>query len=137
VEGGVRVVCRCGKTSVEFRQPVDIEALKNLANAALDRARLRVYPVPVLDDSGFTLSVEHELQRQASLPEADARRYAAAINGEADLARAMVRLLAELEELRRRIAVGPPPAPRHGSGTMPRVTMPTPAAEDDGDEKVG
>lgn len=139
VEGGIRVVCRCGKTSVEFRQPVDIEALKRLALGALERARLRVHAVPTAHGEGFTLAVEREPQPRAGLEESDARRYADAINGEAELARAMVQLLAELEDLRRQALhdARASQAPRHGSGTMPRVPFAGLDDDDDGQEDVG
>jgi hypothetical protein len=121
VEGGTRIVCRCGKTWLEFRRPVDVEAIKRLAFAALERARVRVHAVPVAGRPGqLTLSVEREPRAEAGWPEEEARRYADAVNGEADLARAMLQLLAELEQLRARVT---PPSSRRGSGTMPRVSF--------------
>jgi hypothetical protein len=121
VEGGTRIVCRCGKTWLEFRQPVDVEAVKRVAFSALERARVRVHAVPVSGDpERFTLSVEREPRKGGGMPEEEAQRYADAVNGEADLARALLQLLAELEGLRARV---PPPSSRHGSGTMPRVSF--------------
>jgi hypothetical protein len=121
VEGGTRIECRCGKTRLEFRQPVDIDAVKRIAFAALERARVRVHAVLLLNRPKlWTLSVENESRAEPGLPEPEARRYAAAINGEADLARAMLQLLAELEDLR---AQANQEVARHGSGTMRRVVL--------------
>jgi hypothetical protein len=71
----------------------------------MQRAKLAVHPVPVLRASGcYTLSTESEPLPDAVLSRADAERYAAAINGEAELARAMLAVLSELEALRGELA---------------------------------
>jgi hypothetical protein len=79
----------------------DASDLRLRALQAMQRAKLAVHPVPVLRASGcYTLSTEAEPLPDAVLSRADAERYAAAINGEAELARAMLAVLAELDEVR-------------------------------------
>jgi hypothetical protein len=56
-----------------------------------------------------------------------------AINGEAELARSVLPLLSELEQLRR---FRQEQLVRHGSGTMPRVGAAEPS-EPEKDEKTG
>jgi len=68
---------------------------------ALIRARAMVYAVPVSGSQGeFTLSADRTAVQQAGLPREVAENYAAAVNGEAELARSMLNVLAELERLR-------------------------------------
>lgn len=130
----MRLVCRCGKTTVQARAQVDVETLKALAIDALGRARVHVYAVPIAEPAnGFTLAVERDPRVHGGLSKDDARRYAAAINGEAELARAVLPLIAELEQLR---AIRQESMARHGSGTMPRVGAPEDARGDD-EEKAG
>jgi hypothetical protein len=118
VDGGVRCVCRCGRTSVEFRQAVDLVALKQLAIRGLERARLSVHAVDT--PGGYTLAIERDARPVTpGLSREDATRYADAINGEAELARAALQLIAELETVRGLLAEL---RSRHGSGTMPRIT---------------
>ena len=79
----------------------DAGDLRSRALQAMQRAKLAVHPVPVLRASGcYTLSTEAEPLPDAVLSRADAERYAAAINGEAELARAMLAVLAELDAVR-------------------------------------
>jgi hypothetical protein len=60
-----------------------------------------VYAVPVTGSHGeFTLSADRSAVERAGLPRDVAENYAAAINGEAELARSMLNVLAELERLR-------------------------------------
>jgi hypothetical protein len=68
---------------------------------ALLRARAMVYAVPISGSQGeFTLSADRSAQDQTGLPREVAETYAAAVNGEAELARSMLNVLAELERLR-------------------------------------
>lgn len=79
----------------------DANELRLRALQAMQRAKLAVHPVPVLRASGcYTLSTEAQPLPDAVLSRADAERYAAAINGEAELARAMLAVLAELDAVR-------------------------------------
>ena len=129
VDGGSRLVCGCGAVSVEFRQPVDVLEVRRLTVEALDRARLVVHPVPLHGTRNrFTLGVERGAEEDG-LSRDEARRYADAVNGEAELARATIRLLAELEQLR--MIVATQRRTGSGSGTMPRVEIVTDEFSDD------
>jgi hypothetical protein len=71
---------------------------------ALLRARAMVYAVPVTSSRGeFTLSSDRVAVEQAGLSHEIAENYAAAVNGEAELARSMLNVIAELERLRERL----------------------------------
>ena len=60
-----------------------------------------VYAVPINGSQGeFTLSADRTAVEQTGLPREVAENYAAAVNGEAELARSMLNVLAELERLR-------------------------------------
>jgi hypothetical protein len=79
----------------------DAEDLRVRALQAMQRAKLAVHPVPVLRASGcYTLSTEPHPLPDSVLSRADAERYAAAINGEAELARMMLAVLAELDAIK-------------------------------------
>jgi hypothetical protein len=80
---------------------VDAEELRERAISAMKRARVAVQPVPVSGKPRcFTLSTEAEPASEAGFTQTQAEHYAAAVNGEAVLARGMVLLLAELDKLR-------------------------------------
>lgn len=80
---------------------VDAEELRERAISAMKRARVAVQPVPVLGrPKCFTLSTEAQPATEAGFTQTQAEHYAAAVNGEAVLARGMVLLLAELDKLR-------------------------------------
>ncbi len=79
----------------------DEDDVRERALQAMRRARIAVHPVPVVGASGYyALSTEAEPTPDAVLNRADAERYAAAINGEAELARAMLLVLSELDALK-------------------------------------
>ncbi len=83
----------------------DEHDVRERALQAMRRARIAVHPVPVTGATGFyTLSTEVEPMPDGVLSRADAERYAAAINGEADLARAMLLVLSELDALKEELA---------------------------------
>ncbi len=79
--------------------------LRERARQAIERARFKVYPVPIAGKPGyFTLATEAEAVHEAGFDEERARRYASAINNEAELARAMIIVLAEYERLTTELA---------------------------------
>jgi hypothetical protein len=80
---------------------VDLASVRQLSMNALIRARAMVYAVPVSGSHGeYTLSADRTSVQRAGLPREVAENYAAAVNGEAELARSMLNVLAELERLR-------------------------------------
>jgi hypothetical protein len=80
---------------------VDADELRERAISAMKRARVAVQPVPVTGRPRcFTLSTEAQPSSEAGFTQTQAEHYAAAVNGEAVLARGMVLLLAELDKLR-------------------------------------
>ena len=96
------LTCTCGhmKTPLPI-PPVDLASVRQLSMNALIRARTMVYAVPVSGSHGeFTLSADRMSVDHAGLPRDVAENYAAAVNGEAELARSMLNVLAELERLR-------------------------------------
>lgn len=113
---------------------VDAEELRERAISAMKRARVAVQPVPVLGrPKCFTLSTEAQPAAEAGFTQAQAEHYAAAVNGEAVLARGMVLLLAELDKLRHELD--------DLRGGAPRSSQVTPVAKavpkDDPPKAVG
>ncbi len=99
------LTCTCGRMKTPLPvPPVDLARIKQLSMSALLRARAMVYAVPVSGSPGeFTLSADRVALEKAGLPREAAENYAAAVNGEAELARAMLTVIAELERLRDRL----------------------------------
>jgi hypothetical protein len=82
----------------------DEDEVRECALEAMKRARVAVHPVPVAGANGcYTLSTESAPLPDGALSRADAERYAAAINGEAQLARAVMVVLNELETLKKEL----------------------------------
>ena len=96
------LTCTCGRVKTPLPiPPVDLASVRQLSMNALIRARAMVYAVPVSGSQGeFTLSADRSPVEQAGLQRDVAENYAAAVNGEAELARSMLNVLAELERLR-------------------------------------
>jgi len=93
--------CSCGKTRTREKIAVDLDALRARAMDALLRARLAVHAVRVPGtQDGYTLSMDLEATPTLVLARDVAERYAEAINGEAALARAVLRVIAEVHQLR-------------------------------------
>jgi hypothetical protein len=99
------LTCTCGRMKTPLPvPPVDLARIKQLSMNALLRARAMVYAVSVSGLPGeFTLSADRVAVEKAGLPRESAENYAAAVNGEAELARAMLTVIAELERLRDRL----------------------------------
>ncbi len=84
---------------------LSLAKVRERAHQALERARFKIYPVPIAGKPGyFTLATEAEAVRETGFDEEHARRYASAINNEAELARAMIMVLAEYERLAAELA---------------------------------
>jgi hypothetical protein len=96
------LACTCGRVRTPLPiPPVDLASVRQLSMNALIRARAMVYAVPVTGSHGeFTLSADRSAVERAGLARDVAENYAAAVNGEAELARSMLNVLAELERLR-------------------------------------